>query len=546
MADQRSRALHRDNSHGDNSPDDISLDGAVALTDIDTLTAEQEACVDAATSGRDVLAVIPTGGGKSAIYQLAAAVVPGITVVVVPLLALAADQRRSLVETGLPPAVEINGSTSEAARRATLEQLKSGEVEYLFITPESLGSAELIAELAECEVSLFVVDEAHCVVTWGQSFRSDYLLLGEVRRELGSPTCVALTASADPRIRDDLVRLLGLDDPLIEVLPLIRENIELSIVASARRDEARQALVDHLAAGKGKAVAYVPTRRHCVELADELRTRGRQALAYHGQLSASDRNEVAEAFLAGTDCVVVATNAFGMGVDVPDIDTVAHLDLPATLIDYYQEIGRAGRDGRAADALAFVALRKRSRRTFTAGVHRTSVEDCARVFAGIASGQTSRRSLSTALDLSLGRIARAITVLSIAGAINPHGALTVLDAAVSSDHIADVCAQREEFDRSQRNAIDAYASSSTCRWQQLLAALGEAVEPCGNCDNCASTGSSGNADPRTGSAVHHQIFGPGQIVAVDGSTAHVTFDEAGPKTLDLDLCIDEGLVTLTN
>ena len=246
------------------------------------------------------------------------------------------------------------------------------------------------------------------------------------------------------------------------------------------------------------------------------------------------------------DTIVIATNAFGMGIDVPDIDVVAHLDLPATLIDYYQELGRAGRDGRPATAAAFSSLRQRSRRTFTAGVHRTSVDDCRVVLGAIASGMTTRRAIADEGELTLGRVGRAITVLVMAGAIGPGRKLAVVDASVSADDIDALCSQREEFDRSQRAAVDAYRTSSMCRWQQLLAALGEATEPCGRCDNCeAGDAEDASADDRIGATVEHEQFGTGRLVDIDGDVAHVSFDDVGPKSLHLERSLHDGLLQFT-
>lgn len=522
----------------------MELAEAAAMVDVEALTATQVVCTEALAEGRDVLAVVPTGGGKSAIYQIAGAAVPGATVVVVPLLALSEDQHRSIRWSDLPDAARLDGSTSARERRRILVDAVAGDIEYLICTPEILQADEIADGLGGGAVSLFVVDEAHCIVTWGNGFRPDYLLLGEVRARLGDPTCVALTASADRRIRADIERMLRMDDPVVEVLPLIRPNIALHVEVASDADSARQRCVDHLAACDARTIAYVPTRTLCDELSEELRERGVDAGAYHGQMHRRDRTAAVSAFRDGSTRVMVATNAFGMGIDIADIDQVVHLDMPPTLLDYYQEIGRAARDGRPAEARAFVTVDSRSRRAFTSGVRSSSLEDCRQVVAAIAEGCRSRRAIHATTGLSVARVSRAATILTMAGVVDAAGPLALADVTVDLEVVERVRREREEFDRSQQQAVDAYPGATTCRWQLVLAALGESEAPCGTCDNCRAQLAVGyeRLHPHEGRRICHTSFGAGTVVAVDGDEATVSFDTAGPKTIDLALCLDADLV----
>lgn len=543
--------------HQTATPAPATLDDAAALLGVDALTDEQRTCGEAALAGRDVLAVLPTGAGKSAVYQTVAAVVDGPTVVVSPLLALVADQRDAIDRSSLPSSRAIDGETSAADRAQILADLADGSAEFLFVTPETLIDDDLRAGLAAAHPSLFVVDEAHCVVHWGHGFRPAYLELGEARRSLGSPPCIALTASADPRVRDDLVRLLGLDDPCVLVGELVRPGIELELCRFSATDDAECALLDDLAADDAKTLVYVATRALAERVAAELADRGRRAAHFHGGLGADRRAEVLHDFRGDRCDVVVATTAFGMGIDIADIRVVAHLDLPGSLIDYYQEVGRAGRDRRGARAVAYVGTDRVSRRAFSGGVRSISAQECQAVFSAIAAGAASKAEVRRRTNLSSGKVTRAITVLELASLVVTSPELHPATAgAVEPAEIARLCAEREEFDRSQRQAVDDYVASEHCRWALVLAALGETTDRCERCDRCrrsteprrvADTASTEDAeadDQRVGADLDHDRFGPGRVVALEGGVARVAFERVGPKTLDLDHCLAEGVATM--
>ena len=296
---------------------------------------------------------------------------------------------------------------------------------------------------------------------------------------------------------------------------------------------------------------YVATRAQAERLAGELANR-RPSWAYHGGLPRRARDDVLRAFREADEAIVVATTAFGMGIDIGDIDTVAHLDLPPTLVDYYQEIGRAGRDGRAAQARAFVGARKRSRRAFAGGVRRVDPDTCLAVHRAAESGTLNRRTLASALDLTAGEVTRALAILESLGAVATRPRLRVTGPDPASDDLEAASREFEEFDRAQRQAIARYRTADTCRWLQILAALGQASGPCGaGCDVCVSGDVEPEGRPIDGGpavagsmAVVHATFGPGVVATIDDGIATIVFDRAGPKALDWELCLAEGLLDL--
>ena len=530
------------------STSSISIDRVAEQLGVDGLRPPQRNAIEALVDGVDVLAIIPTGGGKSAIYQGAALVLGGVTVVVSPLLALQDDQIRSIEDSEVGRAVAVDGSTSDIGREAAFEALESGTARFLFVTPEILASDEVLDRLARCHVKLFAVDEAHCIVTWGQGFRPDFLLLGDARRRLGDPTVVALTGSADPRIRADIRRSLSMTDGMTVTSDLERANIELSVVNAADRAAAADRLAEHLDAVPGKALVYVPTRRLCSELAERIHRVDRPATPYHGGLNKADKEAAVELIRSHGQAVVVATTAFGMGIDIPDISAVAHLDMPDSLLAYYQEVGRGGRDGSAASGAVFVSLRSRSRRAFGSGVRQTTVADCATVYVEVQNGATSRRQLIDRLPLNAGRIVRALGVLEQVGAIATSPHLTVT-GEVDADRVDDVCREREEFDRSQIEAVERYRSVRRCRWGQILTSLGEPLDECGHCDVCADV----DLEPPApvddadlpfpvGAPVEHAEFGPGTVTSRLSDIITVSFESVGPKDLATELCLDGGLL----
>ena len=309
----------------------------------------QERAVDAVLGGRDAVVIMPTGGGKSLCYQVPALVLPGLTVVVSPLISLMKDQVDALTRRNLPAAF-INSTLTSAQANERFQRAARGELKLLYVAPERFDFGHTAERLREIGVALLAVDEAHCISEWGHDFRPSYLRMRAVRERLGDPTTVALTATATPDVRKDIEVQLGLRDPERVVTGFDRTNLHFHVVA-VKNDAAKdQALVETLARNPGKAIVYAATRKN-VERVTAVLTRARVPVAaYHAGLDDAHRHEVQDAFMkdeseAGSARVIVATNAFGMGIDKANVRLVVHHAMPGSLEAYYQEAGRAGRDG---------------------------------------------------------------------------------------------------------------------------------------------------------------------------------------------------------
>ena len=314
----------------------------------------QEPIVECALAGRDLLAVMPTGSGKSLCYQLPAVVLPGLTIVVSPLISLMKDQVDDLQRRGVRAQALHSMQTAEE-RWALVDAARAGLLRLLYVSPERFASERFVDSLARIPLARFVVDEAHCVSQWGHDFRPDYRRLADAvarcrraDRVDGRPPVLAFTATATPEVRDDIVSLLGIRDARVFVSGFDRPNIELRVIPVAGDTEKHERLPKFVR--DRRALVYCSTRRRVEEAADTLANVRLQAAAYHAGLTDTERARVQDEFAAGTLQVVCATNAFGMGIDRPDIDAVIHMDIPGSMEAYYQEIGRAGRDGRAASA----------------------------------------------------------------------------------------------------------------------------------------------------------------------------------------------------
>ncbi|MDX6365389.1 MAG: ATP-dependent helicase RecQ [Nocardioidaceae bacterium] len=354
------------------------------LFGLDELRPAQIEATTAVLDGRDVLLILPTGAGKSLAYQLPAVLINGPTVVISPLLALQRDQIDRLEARGEQTrAVRLSSAETSAQRAQALAEVADG-AEFLFLAPEQLANVDVLERVADLKPTLVAVDEAHCVSTWGHDFRPDYLRLGELIEQLGAPRIVALTATAAPPVRDDIVSRLRLKRALTIVKGLARDNIALSVERCVTGEDQERAVRERLLSTSGPGIVYVGTRKAAEEYADIFKKSGRRAEAYHAGLRKSLRDDVQARFFDGGTDVIVATSAFGMGLDKPDIRFVFHANVPDSPGAYYQEAGRAGRDGDTAVAVLFYRPEDLSlARFFTAGVPKS--DDVARV-VGAADG----------------------------------------------------------------------------------------------------------------------------------------------------------------
>ncbi|MFO0732446.1 MAG: ATP-dependent DNA helicase RecQ [Nitrospiraceae bacterium] len=308
----------------------------------------QREVIDAVLAGHDALAVMPTGQGKSLCYQLPATLLPGVTLVISPLIALMRDQVEGLTQRNIPAAAYHSGLSDEERERV-IAQLTRRRLRLLFVAPERVQHDRFLAILRSLHVSLLVVDEAHCVSQWGHDFRPDYLKVGRLRRDLGNPPCLALTATATSRVQDDLCERLSLRAPFRLVTGFRRPNLALTVEHCASRQE-KLALLDQLVRqhDTGSILVYCATRRSVEAVASWLGQMHSGVGYYHAGLSDEDRRAVQDEFRTGRLRILTATNAFGMGIDKADVRLVAHYEIPGSLEAYYQEAGRAGRDGQPA------------------------------------------------------------------------------------------------------------------------------------------------------------------------------------------------------
>jgi ATP-dependent DNA helicase RecQ len=504
---------------------------------------------------RDVLVVLPTGGGKSAIYQLPGALMSGPTVVISPLLALQQDQLAGLNARNDErlAAVRVSSAQTPNQQRAAFEAVRAGRARFLFITPEQLANPERLAAVKALRPALVAVDEAHCVSAWGYDFRPDYLQLGHLIKDLGRPPVAALTATASPPVRADITAALGLDDPVTVVAGLDRPNLRLAAVHCVSDEQRWTRLLAQVRQETPPGIVYAPTRAAAEQLAERLTEAGVQAVAFHAGLSAGERAKRYDDFMADRVPVMVATSAFGMGVDKPGIRWVHHVALPDSPDSYLQEIGRAGRDGQPANTVLLfrpedVALQ----RFFASGT--PDPRELTALAAALREGPLTRTALAARTGLPARRLTQLVSLLEQVGAVavGAGGKLTVPRFAPEPAPAGRLAlAQFERHQTLRKSRIDMmrqYAESGRCRGRTLLGYFGEPVEhDCGHCDNCASGLSRQHTvpikavpPPRPGdepfpvsSSVRHAEWGAGTVMSYERDRMVVLFDEVGYKTLSV-------------
>ena len=312
----------------------------------------QEEVVRSVLQGRNTLAIMPTGAGKSLCYQLPAVMLPGMTVIVSPLIALMKDQCDKLIDLGLP-ASQLNSAQTTQESREAAESIAAARHEFALTTPERFTQPEFLESLQGVLIDLVVIDEAHCISQWGHDFRTSYLDLGKAIKTLGSPPVLALTATAPPQVVEDIRAQLDLPDLKVISTGTYRENLQHEVISVESDDEKLQQLVPLLTGIDGIGIVYTSTVKHAEAVAAFLQAHGMAADRYHGRMRAKERHEIQERFMRGELKAIVATNAFGMGIDKPDIRFVVHYNLPGSIDAYYQESGRAGRDGAGSRCILF-------------------------------------------------------------------------------------------------------------------------------------------------------------------------------------------------
>ncbi|HWH13621.1 MAG TPA: RecQ family ATP-dependent DNA helicase [Miltoncostaeaceae bacterium] len=527
--------------------------------------------------GRDVLLVMPTGAGKSLIYQLAAQLLPGVTVVVSPLLALMKDQVDAVEEHGLEVGV-VNSSLSESESESRLREVESGAAKLLYVTPERFDNAEFMHQMRDVDVSLFVVDEAHCISQWGHSFRPAYLGLAAARAALGSPTTLALTATASPWVRDEIEHRLEMRRPLVMARGADRPNLFLETVRVERESDDLRVLErmfagedlagypDDLAADlreamTGSGIIYTATTRAARETAEWLRGQGIDAAHYHGQQRKAERTQVQDAFLGGDLRVVVATNAFGMGVDKPDVRFVVHRDVPASLEAYYQEAGRAGRDGAFARCTLIFRPGDIGRAAFLGAAGELTADEAERAARALRElRECTLTQLSAHSEVGRADVARLVAIMEGQGiARERRGRVRLLrddfdPAAIPLEEEE----HRRAYERSRREMMRGYADTHECRRAFILGYFAEEL-PGGHCTMCdndtrgeaARARAEGSEDAAAaggddgwapGVRVRHEAWGEGTVHRVGDGALTVLFESEGYKTLDVGLVRDRALL----
>lgn len=472
----------------------------------------QEMVIGDILSGQDGSVVMPTGGGKSLCYQLPALCREGVTLVVSPLIALMKDQVDALVERDVAVTL-INSTLSWPEQKERLDGMRRGDYRLVYIAPERFKASSFMDALKDVSIEMVAIDEAHCLSQWGHDFRPDYMRLGRALEALGHPQCVALTATATPIVREDIRKVLQLREPFENISGFERPNLSFTVTAVERVAQKYARLQKILKAHK-TGIVYCATRKKVDEVAETIHSWGLKCVAYHGGMSDQEREDTQDTFISKKADIAVATNAFGMGIDRSDVRFVVHFEIPGSVEAYYQEAGRAGRDGEAAFCeLLFNYADTRTQEFFIEGVNPGAgmIRDVYQYFLNHADENFETHETldqikeeigaknGMAIGAALGSLLRGrwIERFDVPGS-RAKGTRLLKPDVVAKDLVLDEAAleEKERRDREKLEKMVQFCYGNTCRQQWVLEYFGEINAPlCGSCDVCRGEESSERRAP---------------------------------------------------